>query len=247
MLLGVTRVAALVPDLFFASKVDATLRAAGHDVTIASSPAEVPGDAEVLIVDLDAPDALTVAATGAAARLLLARRRGHAPSCREGRVRARRAALAHGKGHAGAGGAARGRVGSPRARPRSQEARVARRGARGRGAARAVARPTARSASMSAPRGSTSPTWSRGSGLYPGCAEAARGDGLRGGGRGGVRRAARRLSAGAAGDRGDAVRRLRGARDGERGERAAAARGHELRGGRRAAGQLRHRLRARSC
>jgi hypothetical protein len=59
----VTRVAALVPDLFFASKVEATLRAAGHDVTIVSSPAEVPGDAEVLIVDLDAPDALTVAAT----------------------------------------------------------------------------------------------------------------------------------------------------------------------------------------
>ena len=31
------RVAALVPDLFFASKVDETLRAAGHDVTLASS------------------------------------------------------------------------------------------------------------------------------------------------------------------------------------------------------------------
>ena len=57
-----TRVAALVPDLFFASKVDATLRAAGHDVTLASIAAEVPADAEVLIVDLDAPDAFSVPA-----------------------------------------------------------------------------------------------------------------------------------------------------------------------------------------
>lgn len=58
-----TRVAALVPDLFFASKVEATLRAAGHDVTLASSPAQLPTDADVLIVDLDAPDALSVPAT----------------------------------------------------------------------------------------------------------------------------------------------------------------------------------------
>jgi len=55
-----THVAAFIPDLFFASKVDATLRAAGYEVTVAPSPAQVPRDAEVLIVDLDAPDALAV-------------------------------------------------------------------------------------------------------------------------------------------------------------------------------------------
>jgi hypothetical protein len=58
----VTRVAALVPDLFFASKVDATLTAAGHDVTLVSSAADVPNDTDVIVVDLDAPDALAVGA-----------------------------------------------------------------------------------------------------------------------------------------------------------------------------------------
>jgi hypothetical protein len=52
----VARVAALAPDLFFASKIAETLRAAGHDVTIVQSPAQVPPEAEVVIVDLDAPD-----------------------------------------------------------------------------------------------------------------------------------------------------------------------------------------------
>jgi hypothetical protein len=50
----VARVLAIAPDLFFASKIDATLRAAGHEVTIASSPAEGKGEADVLVVDLDA-------------------------------------------------------------------------------------------------------------------------------------------------------------------------------------------------
>ena len=47
------RVAAIAPDLFFASKIDATLKAAGHEVTMA-----VTDDAEIVLVDLDhaAPD-----------------------------------------------------------------------------------------------------------------------------------------------------------------------------------------------
>jgi hypothetical protein len=57
----VARVVALAPDLFFASKIEATLRAAGHEVTIVSSPVDVPAAAEtadVLIVDLDSAPAL---------------------------------------------------------------------------------------------------------------------------------------------------------------------------------------------
>lgn len=52
------RVAAFAPDLFFASKIDATLKAAGHDVTLLPAGSD-PGDAEVVIVDLDhaGPDA----------------------------------------------------------------------------------------------------------------------------------------------------------------------------------------------
>ena len=46
------RILAIAPDLFFASKIDATLRAAGHEVTIASDAGDTPAD--VLIVDLDA-------------------------------------------------------------------------------------------------------------------------------------------------------------------------------------------------
>ncbi len=42
------RVAAIAPDLFFASKIDATLTAAGHEVTQTVSP-----DADLVIVDLD--------------------------------------------------------------------------------------------------------------------------------------------------------------------------------------------------
>ena len=49
------RIAALAPDLFFASKIDATLTAAGHQVTIAGNAAALPDDADLLIVDLDAP------------------------------------------------------------------------------------------------------------------------------------------------------------------------------------------------
>lgn len=48
------RVLAIAPDLFFASKIDATLKAAGHDVTILSSmPGPGGNDPDLLIVDLD--------------------------------------------------------------------------------------------------------------------------------------------------------------------------------------------------
>lgn len=50
-----TRVVALAPDLFFASKIEATLTAAGHDVTIHSST-PLPEEGEVVIVDLDHVD-----------------------------------------------------------------------------------------------------------------------------------------------------------------------------------------------
>jgi hypothetical protein len=48
----VARILAIAPDLFFASKIDSTLRAAGHEVTIASDAGETAAD--ILIVDLDA-------------------------------------------------------------------------------------------------------------------------------------------------------------------------------------------------
>ena len=46
------RVLAVAPDLFFASKIDATLKAAGHDVTIVGSGSAVDR-ADVVIIDLD--------------------------------------------------------------------------------------------------------------------------------------------------------------------------------------------------
>ena len=46
------RVAAIIPDLFFASKVKETLTAAGHDVI--AVPEGTPFEADVLVVDLDA-------------------------------------------------------------------------------------------------------------------------------------------------------------------------------------------------
>jgi hypothetical protein len=56
------RVAAIVPDLFFASKVKETLTAAGHDVT--AVPAGAPFEADVLVVDLDAAGADVERPTG---------------------------------------------------------------------------------------------------------------------------------------------------------------------------------------
>ncbi len=51
------RVVAIAPDLFFASKIDSTLKAAGHEVTLVA-PGSAPDGADVVIVDLDhaAPD-----------------------------------------------------------------------------------------------------------------------------------------------------------------------------------------------
>ena len=49
------RVLAVAPDLMFASRVEAMLGAAGHDVELASSVAEASGleDFDLLVVDLD--------------------------------------------------------------------------------------------------------------------------------------------------------------------------------------------------
>ena len=47
------RVVAVVPDLMFASRVEATLAAAGHEVELASSPRAADfGAADLVIVDL---------------------------------------------------------------------------------------------------------------------------------------------------------------------------------------------------
>jgi DNA-binding response OmpR family regulator len=54
----VARVVALAPDLFFGSKIDATLRAAGHDVRLVGTGDEAgaaAADADVFVVDLHAP------------------------------------------------------------------------------------------------------------------------------------------------------------------------------------------------
>jgi CheY-like chemotaxis protein len=47
------RVAALIPDLLFGSKVQGALRAAGHDVALVTA-AEAVGDVDLLVVDLTA-------------------------------------------------------------------------------------------------------------------------------------------------------------------------------------------------
>jgi hypothetical protein len=60
------RVLAIAPDLFFASKIEATLRNAGHEVTIVSwVEGPLPNDPEVVIVDLDNTDWAAGLPTGA--------------------------------------------------------------------------------------------------------------------------------------------------------------------------------------
>jgi hypothetical protein len=50
----VANVVALAPDLMFASRIEATLGAAGHDVALAPSIGEAPLDgADLLIADLE--------------------------------------------------------------------------------------------------------------------------------------------------------------------------------------------------
>jgi hypothetical protein len=61
----VARVVALAPDLMFASRIEATLGAAGHEVTLAGSAAEAPLDeAELLIADLERIEAEAVVGLG---------------------------------------------------------------------------------------------------------------------------------------------------------------------------------------
>jgi hypothetical protein len=51
----VARVVALAPDLMFASRIEATLTAAGHDVTVAAAASQAAGieQAEIVVIDLD--------------------------------------------------------------------------------------------------------------------------------------------------------------------------------------------------
>jgi hypothetical protein len=57
----VARLVAVAPDLMFGSRIEATLTAAGHEVTLSPSLSEAPLDeAELLIADLEieSPEAL---------------------------------------------------------------------------------------------------------------------------------------------------------------------------------------------
>jgi len=57
----VARVAAVATDLLLGSKVEATLRAAGHEVTLSPALAEAPlGEIDLIVADLDceSPEAL---------------------------------------------------------------------------------------------------------------------------------------------------------------------------------------------
>ena len=59
------RVVAVAADLMMGSKVEATLRAAGHEVTLSPSLQEAPLDrAELIVADLDVADPEELAATG---------------------------------------------------------------------------------------------------------------------------------------------------------------------------------------
>jgi len=65
------RVAALVPDLLFGSRVQAMLREAGHDVQLVSQAGDVGGHVDVLVVDLtDQVDERIAAVQGLGARKL---------------------------------------------------------------------------------------------------------------------------------------------------------------------------------
>jgi len=62
----VARVRAVAPDLMFASRIEATLGAAGHEVELASSIAEATGleEVDLLVVDLDREPAEAVVGLG---------------------------------------------------------------------------------------------------------------------------------------------------------------------------------------
>lgn len=57
-------VLALVADLMLASRVEGSLSAAGHEVTVAAAPGESAAAAELIVADLDAVDAEAVAGLG---------------------------------------------------------------------------------------------------------------------------------------------------------------------------------------
>jgi hypothetical protein len=59
----VARVLAIVPDLMLSSRVEESLRSAGHDVAVVQSLPD-PVEADVLVCDLDAVDAKEVARAG---------------------------------------------------------------------------------------------------------------------------------------------------------------------------------------
>lgn len=60
------RIVAVAPDLMFASRIEATLTAAGHDVELAATVAEAPApeEADLLVVDLDREPADAVVGLG---------------------------------------------------------------------------------------------------------------------------------------------------------------------------------------
>jgi hypothetical protein len=61
----VAQVLALVPDLMLASRVEATLAGAGHDVRLASDPGAAPvGGADLIVADVGELDPAVLTALG---------------------------------------------------------------------------------------------------------------------------------------------------------------------------------------
>lgn len=58
------RVLALVTDLMLASRVEAPLTAAGHEVTVRGDPGGDAGEFDAIVADLEVVDAAVVAAAG---------------------------------------------------------------------------------------------------------------------------------------------------------------------------------------
>lgn len=58
------RIVALVSDLMLASRVEGSLRAAGHEVTVKAVPDAETVDADAIVADLEAVDAEAVVAIG---------------------------------------------------------------------------------------------------------------------------------------------------------------------------------------
>ena len=59
------RIVAVAPDLMFGSRIEGTLGAAGHEVTLSPSLSEAPlGEAELLIADLEVENAEALVGLG---------------------------------------------------------------------------------------------------------------------------------------------------------------------------------------